>query len=256
MATLEENINQAISDLDKIKAAIEEKGVAVPYDTDTSEYGKLIKDIPSYDTGHAKGLTDFQNMLSRDGQRGVYTNVFQGADFSGFTFNPTVYPTSLGSVFYNYGGAEFPKGIDFSKVNNTESVTDTSKIPYQMFAYCRLQECIPDMNIPIQYRYTNTFAHCYAKKIEILRVAETTIFGNTFNDCPNLKEVTFEGTIGKNISFSSSGKLTDACIDHIIDHLKDLTGQTSATISWHSTVSGKLSDEQITKIFNKNWISD
>lgn len=46
MATLEENITQAISDFDDIEAAIEEHGVDVPEGTDTSEYGNLIRSLP------------------------------------------------------------------------------------------------------------------------------------------------------------------------------------------------------------------
>ena len=45
MATLEENIAQAISDFDDIQAAIEEKGVEVPRGTDTSQYGNKIRQI-------------------------------------------------------------------------------------------------------------------------------------------------------------------------------------------------------------------
>ena len=45
MATLEENIKQAISDFDDIEAALEEKGVDVPSGTDTSEYGNLIRSM-------------------------------------------------------------------------------------------------------------------------------------------------------------------------------------------------------------------
>lgn len=45
MATLEENINQAIADFDDIEAAIEEQGVDVPFGTDTKEYGNLIRSI-------------------------------------------------------------------------------------------------------------------------------------------------------------------------------------------------------------------
>ena len=51
MAILEETINQAISDFDDIKAAIEECGVDVPYDTDTSQYGdKILKIGGAIDT--------------------------------------------------------------------------------------------------------------------------------------------------------------------------------------------------------------
>lgn len=45
MATLEENIQQAIADFDDIEAAIKEQGVEVPSGTDTSEYGNLIRSI-------------------------------------------------------------------------------------------------------------------------------------------------------------------------------------------------------------------
>lgn len=46
MATIQENVKRAISDFDAIKSAIEDSGVEVPYDTDTSEYGNLIRSIP------------------------------------------------------------------------------------------------------------------------------------------------------------------------------------------------------------------
>lgn len=46
MATLEENIQQAISDFDDIENAIKEQGVDVPDGTDTSEYGNKIRSIP------------------------------------------------------------------------------------------------------------------------------------------------------------------------------------------------------------------
>ena len=45
MADLKANIRQAISDFDDIKAALEENGVPVPYDTNTSEYGNLVRKL-------------------------------------------------------------------------------------------------------------------------------------------------------------------------------------------------------------------
>lgn len=43
MAKLKTNIKQAISDFNDIEAALEESGIDVPYDTDTSEYGNLVR---------------------------------------------------------------------------------------------------------------------------------------------------------------------------------------------------------------------
>lgn len=78
-------------------------------------------------------------------------------------------------------------------------------------------------------------------------------FNGVFDNCTALKNITFEGVLDKSISFSSSGALSDESVDNIIDHLADLTGKTSQKITWHSTISGKLTDEQIAKIFDKNW---
>lgn len=206
--------------LANIASAIREKtGTETTYTDEEMPAG--VAEV--YEAGIAKGLTDFQNLLSRNGQRGAWNNVFTGTDFSGYTFNPTIYPTTAASAFYNYSGAEFPKGIDFSKAILDETVTGTGEIPYQTFAYCRNQERIPDMNIPIQYYYTFTFRTCYAKKIDIIRVAENTNYSNTFSGCVYLEEVTFEGIIGKNISFANSPLLV-ACTKHIIEHLKDYAG--------------------------------
>ena len=41
---LKENIKQTISDFNGVKAALEESGVPVPYDTDTALYGDLVRE--------------------------------------------------------------------------------------------------------------------------------------------------------------------------------------------------------------------
>lgn len=68
MATLEENINQAIADFDDIEKAIEEQGVDVPSGTDTKEYGNLIRSIPR---GAGGGTVDINyNPQSENAQSG------------------------------------------------------------------------------------------------------------------------------------------------------------------------------------------
>lgn len=58
MASLKENIKQAISDFNNIESAIEECGVDVPYDTDTSEYGDKVREV------YAKGFADGRPKIS------------------------------------------------------------------------------------------------------------------------------------------------------------------------------------------------
>jgi hypothetical protein len=83
MTNLEKNIKQAISDFDGIKAAIEEKGIAVPHGTDTKEYKGLIQKIGAdqydrgYEAGYEKGNTDG---YTKGHAEGVKDGVKQGYD--------------------------------------------------------------------------------------------------------------------------------------------------------------------------------
>ena len=54
MANLQDNISQAIADFDDVEAALEENGIDVPYDTDTKEYGNMVRRL------YSKGVADGQ----------------------------------------------------------------------------------------------------------------------------------------------------------------------------------------------------
>lgn len=56
--TVTEIIKQAISDFDNIETAIEECGVDVPYDTDTSEYGDKVREV------YAKAVSDSKSVFN------------------------------------------------------------------------------------------------------------------------------------------------------------------------------------------------
>lgn len=87
----------------------------------------------------------------------------------------------------------------------------------------------------------------------ILKSDGSQIFTGGFNNADQLQNITFEGVIGNSISFNHSSLLTDASIQSIIDHLKDLTGETAQTLTFHATVGGKLTAEQKAAITAKNW---
>ena len=75
-----------------------------------------------------------------------------------------------------------------------------------------------------------------------------------FTITPALKEVRFvKESIPLNISFAQSANLSTETIQSIIDGLADLTGSTAQTLTLHSTVGGKLTDEQKATITAKNW---
>lgn len=75
-----------------------------------------------------------------------------------------------------------------------------------------------------------------------------------FNGCSKLTNISFvESSIKISISFSSSPLLSNESIQSIINGLADLTGQTAQTITFHSDVKNKLTEEQIASVTSKNW---
>ena len=74
-------------------------------------------------------------------------------------------------------------------------------------------------------------------------VTEKTTYYSPFGNCPKLKEIRFEGTIGKNgLSFSSSPLSLESAIS-VITHLKDFSGTSSAytcSIQFSETTWGYL----------------
>lgn len=90
-----------------------------------------------------------------------------------------------------------------------------------------------------------------------LDLSATSSVANMFQNCEALVDVEFTSqTIKISISFAWSSNLSDASIQSIIDGLVDLTGSTTQTISWHSTVLDKLTTEQYDQIIAKNWSFD
>jgi hypothetical protein len=85
-----------------------------------------------------------------------------------------------------------------------------------------------------------------------LDVSQCTSFTYSFF-AGTLRDVEFvPNTIKADIRFNSA-YLTDASIESIINGLADLTGGTAQTLTLHSTVCAKLTDEQKTAIHAKNW---
>lgn len=65
--TKEQILNQAISDFDKIEDALKDSGVDVPYDTDTSEYGNLVRKAVALAGGGSNLVGDNASIVIEDG---------------------------------------------------------------------------------------------------------------------------------------------------------------------------------------------
>lgn len=89
--------------------------------------------------------------------------------------------------------------------------------------------------------------------VTLFKLIGVTGFSNTFISCSKLKNITIDGSIDVKFDISATGVLTNASVQSIIDHLKDLTGQTSQKLGLHSDVLANLTEEQFAAIDAKNW---
>ena len=205
-----------------------------------------------YNVGLEKGkqaeYDAFWDAYQQNGNRTDYNMAFGGAGWTDETFKPKylIKPAKAEITFFGSMLTTIPDGIlDFSGVKNG----------YQTFrsgAFVTL----PKIDISNCSEGTNMLlSYCpNLKKIKTLVVSEQTNFNaNAFNSLPSLEDIEIEGTIAKSVSFWSVPLLTNESVQSIIDHLKDLTGATAQTLTFHATVGNKLTQAQKDAISAKNW---
>lgn len=185
-----------------------------------------------YEAGKAAGNDNyydtFWDIFQDYGNRGIYFECFK-----------------IGWTDENYN-PKYP--IVTSDSGNTNA--------YDIFAYNRnITDTKVDIDISRSKSTRALFIGC-SKLVTIRKIITSkniTSYASCFMNCSALENITFEGEIGCNISFSSSSKLSDTSIQNIIEHLADLTSGTAQTLTFHKTVGDKLTDEQKEAIAAKNW---
>jgi hypothetical protein len=89
--------------------------------------------------------------------------------------------------------------------------------------------------------------------ISSLTLNDVPSHNSAFDGCTALKNITMGGSIIADIGFAKASLLTNASVQSIIDHLADVTGQTSLKLTLHNTVGSKLTEAQKQQITAKNW---
>lgn len=206
-----------------------------------------------YDAGYSDGESDIieaiTNHISNYGNRKDYSSAFAFTNWDGFKFaEGKIKPTdNSGRMFY--AAKAVPEGIDLSGLPTSADIEN-------FCAWCSFTE-FPDMALPAMNSYYYMFCDATKiKKVEVLRVHEGTTFSGTFNRASALQEITFQGTIGKNLNMSWSTLLTHDSLMSAIDCLKDYSGDTSGTaytLTLGSTNLAKLTAEEQQIAIDKGW---
>lgn len=210
-----------------------------------------------YDKGYEEGVKAgkqaeydaFWDAYQENGNRTDYRYAFGGTGWTDEIFEPkypiTVNGANTEAMFCYSSITQIPEGkLDFSKVNQCYMTFRGSKLI--VAPTLDLSNCI--------YGVPMLFSQCInLKEIKTLTVSESVTFDNFVQNCTALEKITFAGTIGKSISFQWSNSLTAESVQSIIDHLKDLTGQTAQTITFHKDMASKVTPDQKQAIDAKNW---
>lgn len=210
------------------------------------DYGK------GYESGVAQGEQNaydaFWDMFQKNGTRTEYRYAFAYTDWTEEMFKPK-YPFKLtGDNTYAFLGVQAVWEDKVFEVDTAEAVN--LMWAFRLTKFKRIGKC--DLSSATQINAI--FSICSnLVSIEEIVSHEGLDWANAFDWSSNLEEIRFSGVIGKNISFSTNGKLSNESANSIINALKDLTGATAQTITFHATVGGKLTDEQKAVISAKNW---
>nr|DAI53590.1 MAG TPA: hypothetical protein [Caudoviricetes sp.] len=141
----------------------------------------------------------FWDSYQENGNKISYRLAFFGSGWNDTTFKPK-YPMKMYKgqqqmqAFYYFRGTHIDVDIDFRAVGNA-----------QVFQSASLLKTISKLIVTDEVTYTNWFAGCTA-----------------------LEDITIEGTIGNDISFSDCALLTKSSITSVINVLSDtVTGKTA-----------------------------
>lgn len=155
---------------------------------------------------------------------------------------------SVTNVIYMFNGCSSLQSVALPSL---PSVTNVA----HMFNSCSsLQSLYLDM--PNCDNFTYFAVNCNSlHTVEIVDVRKATSLVNSFIGCLSLQNVTCVEELPKcAISFSSSNKLTLESVTNIINHLPDLSAESSKTLTLSATTKALLTEALIAEATSKNWI--
>ena len=226
IATEIQRLKQAKAD---IKTAIENKGVEVG-DGLIDTYAEKIVSIESGDNEYDKFWDSFQ----RNGNRVNYEYGFGGEGWNDETFKPKydIKPTQSTYMFSNCGITDMITALknagvtfDFSQVKDTSYLAFNSSIT-------RFPTIDTSSRPNINHFFMGNKNLEYIEKVILKSDGSQTFNDYSFKDNPKLKEIRFEGVIGKSgFNIKDSTLLSKASITSIINALSTTTSGLTVTLS-------------------------
>lgn len=239
-----------------IKTAIENKGVEVGdglIDTYAEKIGEISSGGGDYEQGYEDGFNSApQNYLPY---------------LASWSFNRAVFPEDKRDVkLYFSPKTTVGTANNWFGYTNATSLTvigDTITTFYSRYGFSNnselktidLSQCGNGV-IKLSESAEYTFQNCTSLEeiIGELDCSDVINFYRFVHGCVKLREIRITPlTVKYDFSLNVSPNLSNESIQSIIDGLADLAGQTTQTLTFHSTVGAKLTDTQKATITAKNW---
>lgn len=152
------------------------------------------------------------NDFTLNGGRNSYAYAFYNQEAENFKLERTIKPTDLTQAF-NSNQFKIIKGLNTSKCTNFQQMCTNAHV--KIFG-----EIDTTSASTLNKTFSDAKGLTTVKKL-ILKDDGSQTFTTPFYNCSRLENITIEGTIGNNITFAQSTKLTHDSLMSIIEHLKD-----------------------------------
>lgn len=197
-----------------------------------------------HESGKKTEYDAFWDTYQENGTRTDYSYAFAGVGWTSETYKPK-YPMqpTASQMMYIYSNVAGHIDIDTSLSTNFQQMFQSSKITSLGVIDTRNASA-----------FARTFQSGTLKSIEklILKDDGSQTFSNTFYGSNSLTDIVIEGTIGQNIDFGKSAKLTHDSLMSIINALQAKTsGSWSVTLG--TTNLAKLTDAEKAIATQKGW---
>ena len=211
-----------------------------------------------FDEVHAKGYEDGKNSVAQI-DRGLKTATFTSLNM--FNTSEAVLNfdnlTSLAQLFTVTDETNVNTTVEHLTINTLNSIRGANQMLTSSINDNRLKHLTLNVDFSECINFKNFLTKIQALETidgTPLNLSSATNVQNMFSNIFSLVDARFvANSIKLSISFANSPNLSTDTIQSIIDGLADLTGGTAQTLTLHSTVGAKLTDEQKATITAKNW---
>lgn len=189
--------------------------------------------------------------------------LFAGYGWDDITFCPPV-GTVISAV--NRGGKSATMMFIYSRITDLKAICDKLDVKIDLSKATGFSQLLTDSQITtfptidttsasnLNNIFMNAVKLQTVEKVILKEDGSQTFNSSSFSNCTALQNIVFEGVIGKSITFAGSPELSSASVQSIVDHLKELTVQTTQTLTVHQEVRNRMTEEQVNTVVNvKKW---